>query len=72
MQHPDVLRRVQFLMDVDNQSVTGAFHRGWANNHETHAQLVQLLTLQVEYGYMLSLRWIPIAKNTIAVSISRQ
>ena len=51
--HPDVLRQAQVLIDVDSQSVAGAFNRGRAKNRETHARLVQLFALQVEYGFML-------------------
>ena len=69
--HPDVLRRAQVLIDVDNQSVVGAFNRGRARNRETHALLVQLCELQVEYGFMLSLKWIPTAENGVADAISR-
>ena len=43
--HPDVLRRAQVLIDVDNQSVVGAFNRGRAKNRETHALMVQLFAL---------------------------
>ena len=61
---PDVLRRAQVLIDVDNQSVVEAFNRGRAKNRETHALLVQLFELQVEHGFMLSLKWIPTAENS--------
>ena len=69
--HPDVLRRAQVLIDVDNQSVVGVFNRGRVKNRETHALLVQRFALQVEYGFMLSLNWIPMAENGVADSISR-
>ena len=36
------------FIDVDNQSVVGAFNRRCAKNRETHALLVQLLELHVE------------------------
>ena len=41
-----------------------AFNRGRAKNRETHALLVQLFELQVEHGFMLSLKWIPTAENS--------
>ena len=41
--HPDVLRGVQMLIDVDNQSVVDAFYRERARNRETHALLVQVV-----------------------------
>ena len=69
--YPDVLRRAQFLIDVDNQSVVGAFNRERAKNRETHALLVQLLALPVKHGFMLSLKWIPTAENRVADAISR-
>ena len=69
--HPDTLRRAQVLIDVDNQSVVGAFNRGRARDRETHALLVQLFDLQVAYGFMLSLKWIPTAANGVADAISR-
>ena len=47
--HPDALRRAQVFIDVDNQSVVGAFDRGRTRNRETHALLVQLFELQVEF-----------------------
>ena len=69
--HPDVLRRALVLIDVDNQSVVGAFNRRRVKNRETHALLVQLFALQVEHGFMLSLKWIPTAENRVADAISR-
>ena len=69
--HSDVLRRAQVLIDVDNQSVVRAFNRRRVKNRETHALLVQLFTLQVEHGFMLSLKWIPTAENGVADAISR-
>ena len=68
---PDVLRRAQVLIEVDNQSVVGAFNRGRAKNRGTHALLVQLFALQVEHGFMLSLKWIPTAENEVVDAISR-
>ena len=59
------------LIDVDNRSVVGAFSRGRARNRETHALLVQLFELQVEYCFMLWLKWIPTAENGVADAISR-
>ena len=67
---PDVLRRAQVLTGVDNQFVVGAFSRGWAKNRKTHALLVQLF-VQVEYGFMFSLKWIPTAENGVADAMSR-
>ena len=46
--HPDVLRRAQVLIGVDNQSVVGAFNRGRARNRETPALLVHLFELRVD------------------------
>ena len=68
---PDALRRAQVFVDVDNQSVVGAFKRGRAKDPGTHALLVQLFDLQVEHGFMLTLKWIPTAANGIADAISR-
>ena len=48
-----------------------AFNRRRVKNRETHALLVQLFTLQVEHGFMLSLKWIPTAENGVADAISR-
>ena len=47
----------------------GAFNRGRAKNRGTHAMLVQLFTLQVEHGFMLLLKWIPMAENGVADTI---
>ena len=69
--HPDVLRRAQVLIDVNNQPVVGAFNRGRAKKRETKALLVQLFALQVEHGFMSSLKWIPTAENGVADAISR-
>ena len=51
--------------------MVGAFNRGRAKNRETHALLVQLFALQVEHGFMLSLKWTPTAENGVADAISR-
>ena len=67
----DVLRRAQVLIDVGNQSVAGDFHRQRSKNREAHALLMQLFELQVEYGFMLSLKWIPTAENEVSEAISR-
>ena len=40
-------------------------------NRETHTRLVQLFALQVEYGFMLSLKWIPTEENAVADAIPR-
>ena len=68
---PDALRRAQVFVDVDNQSVVGAFKRGRAKDPGTHALLVQRFDLQVEHRFMLTLRWIPTAANGIADAISQ-
>lgn len=66
------LRRAQVSTDVENQSIVGAFKRGRAKRDgETHALLVQLFELQVEYGFMSSLKWVPTAANGVADAISR-
>ena len=59
------------LIDMNNPSVVGGFNRGRARNRETHALLVQLFELQVEYYFMLSLKWIPTAEHGVADAISR-
>ena len=68
---PDVFRRAQVFVDVDNQSVVGALKRGRAKDPGTHALLVQLFDLQVEHAFVLTLKWIPTAANGIADAISR-
>lgn len=69
--HPEVLRRAQVLMDVDSRAVEGAFNRGRSKNRVLHELLIQLFDLQIEYGFMLSLTWVPTAENVIADAISR-
>ena len=69
--YPDALRRAQLLVDVDNQSVVGAFRKGRAKDPVSHALLVQLFKIQVEFGFMLSLKWVPTADNSVADAISR-
>ena len=69
--YPDGLRRAQVFVHVDNQSVVGGFTRGRATDPATHALLVQLFELQVEHGFMLTLKWIPTASNSVADAISR-
>lgn len=49
----------------------GAFKRGRATNSAAHALLVQLFDLQVEYIFLLSLKWIPTAEIAVADAISR-
>ena len=65
------MRRAQVLTDIDNQSVVGAFKRGRAKDPVTHASLIQLFDLQVAYGFLLTLKWIPTASNAMADAISR-
>lgn len=69
--HPDALRRAQVLIDVDNESVVGTFTRGRFQNRITHDLLIQLFDLQVAYEFMLSVNWVPAAKNAVADAISR-
>ena len=69
--HPDVLRRAQVLIDLDNQSVVGAFKLRRDKNRETHALMMQQFELQVEYGSMLSLKGVSAAANEVASVISR-
>lgn len=54
-QRPDQLRRAQVVVDVDNQSVVGAFKRGRAKNRAMHDLLILLFDLQVEHEFLLSL-----------------
>ena len=68
---PDAWRQAQVLVDVDNPSLVGAFKRGRAKDLGTHALLVQPFDLQVEHGFMLTLKWIQTAANGIADAISR-
>ena len=49
----------------------GAFRKGRANDLVSHALLVQLFELQVEFCFMLSLKWVPTADNGITDAISR-
>ena len=58
-------------MDVDSQAVEGAFKKGRLRNRVLHKLLIQLFDLQVEYEFMLSLRWVPTAENAVADAISR-
>lgn len=69
--HPDRLRRAQVFVDVDNQSVVGAFNRGRAKNRAAHELLIRLFDLQIEYDFLLSLKWVPTADNGVADAISR-
>ena len=69
--HPDTLRRSQLLVKVDKESVVGAFRKGRVKDPVTHTLLVQLFMLQVEFGFMLSLKRLPNTDNGIADAISR-
>ena len=69
---PEALRRAQVLIDVYNQSVVDAFKRGQAKDPETNALLFQIFELQVDVGFLLTLKWIPTASNEIADAISQQ
>ena len=69
--HPEVLRRGQVRIDVDNQAVVGSFNRGRAKNRAAHDLLIQMFNLQIDYGFLLSLKWIPTAENAVADAISR-
>ena len=51
--------------------MVGAFKRGRAKDPATRALLVNLFDLQVEYGFILTLKWIPTAANSVADAISR-
>lgn len=68
---PTDLARAQVLIDVDNTAVFGSFNRGRARDPETHALLVKLFELQVEYEFLLSLKRVPSAANVVADAISR-
>ena len=70
--HPEVLRRAQVRIDVDNQAVVGSFNRGRAKNRAAHDLLIQMFNLQIDYGFLLSLKWIPAAENAVADGISRR
>ena len=64
--HPDTLRRAQIRVDVDNESVMGAFRKGRAKDPVTYALLVKLFSLQVDFGFTLELTWVPTADNGVA------
>lgn len=59
------------LSGADDTAVYGSFTRGRARDPEAHALLVKLFELQVEYEFLLSLKWIPSAANVVADDISR-
>ena len=59
------------MVDVDNKSVVGAFRKGRAEDPVTHGLLVKLFTLQVEFGFLLTLKWVPTTDNGIADAVSR-
>lgn len=58
-------------MDVDSQAVHGAFNRGRSKNRIIHDVLIQLFHLQIQYEFILSLKWVPTAENGVADAISR-
>jgi len=58
-------------MDVDSQAVQGAFNRGRSKNRVIHDVLIQLFDLQIQYEFMLSLKWVPTNDNVVADAISR-
>lgn len=68
--YPDGFRRTQVLIDVDYQPVVSSFNRGRAKNRVWHEFLVALYDLQIEYGFLLSLSWVPTASNGVADAIS--
>eukprot|EP00903_Cladosiphon_okamuranus_P006823 g6648.t1 len=63
--------RAQVLIDADNTAVFGGFKRGRAKDPETHALMVRLFELQVQYEFLLSLQWVPSVANGAADAISR-
>ena len=69
--YPEGLRRAQVLIDVDNQSVVGAFNRGRAKNRDVHDLLIDMFDLQICYAFLLPLKWVPTAANGVADAISR-
>lgn len=68
--HPDDLRRMQVLMDGDNKLV-GRIQPRALQKPVTHELLIRLVDLQIQYGFMPSLKWIPIAANGVAEAIWR-
>ena len=69
--YPDTLRRVHIVVAVDKESVVGASRKGRAKDSVTHGLLVKLFTLQVEFAFMLAIKWVPTAVNGNADAISR-
>ena len=65
-----MLRWAQVLLDVNNQSVVGTLTVSGLRTARL-TLLVQLFELQVKYGFMLSLKWIPTAENGVTDAISR-
>ena len=55
---------------MDNQIVMDALNTKRPKNRGTHALLVRPFELQVAYGFMLSLKWIPTAVKEVADAIS--
>ena len=47
------------------------FHKVRADDQVTHGLLVKRFTLRVEFGFLLTLKWVPTADNGIADAVSR-
>ena len=45
------------------------FHKVRADDQVTHGLLVKRFTLQVEFGFLLTLKWVPTADNGIADAV---
>ncbi len=54
--HPEVLRRAHVLIDVGATAVVGAFNKGRAKDRAAHGLLIQMFRLQVDCGFLLSLK----------------
>ena len=52
----EALRRAQVLIDVYNQSVVDALKIGQSKDPETNALLLQIFDLQVDDGFLLTLK----------------
>lgn len=59
------------VSDIDNKVFHDSFKRGRAKNTLMHGMIIDLFWLQVEYDFMLKLRWVNSKANAEADALSR-
>lgn len=67
--YPESLRRTRSFVNVDTQLLVGAFRKGRARQHVTHASMIQLFNMQVGYDVRMTVQRTLTASKAVEIAL---